>query len=205
MPLPAIWLFWLALTGGLGVEPVGALERALGEKALQLIVLGLAITPLRRFAGVNLLKFRRAIGLSAFFYVVLHLMAWVVLDMGLLWSQMGADILKRPYVTIGMAGFLLLIPLALTSNNWSVRRLGAQAWGRLHKLTYLAALAGGVHYLWLVKAWPVEPFVYLAAILGLLALRTVQTRRKTAARGGSMPLVAAESRPEPMPEATVPR
>ena len=169
--IPAVWLIWAAATGGLGVEPIKEMEHRLGLWALQLIVVGLCITPLRRFAGINLLKFRRAIGLVAFFYVLLHLLVWLVLDMGLLWEQAFKDIIKRPYVTIGMLGLVAMIPLAVTSNNWSLRRMGALAWRRLHRLTYLAALAGGVHYLWLVKAWPVEPILYLGAIIGLLAIR----------------------------------
>lgn len=179
--LPALWLFWLATTGGLGVDPVKALERELGKIALQLITAGLCVTPLRRFAGMNLLKFRRAVGLLAFFYVLLHFLSWIVLDMGLLWAQALGDIVKRPYVTMGMAGLLMLIPLAATSNDRAVRWLGAARWRQLHRLTYGAALAGAIHYLWLVKAWPVEPFIYLGAILGLLALRTIPRGRRVAA------------------------
>ena len=175
--LPVLWLFYAAVTGGLGVEPVKVLEHELGEIGLQLIVLGLCITPLRRFGGINLIKYRRAIGLLAFFYVLMHFLVWLVLDMGLLWQQALTDIYKRPYITMGMAGLLLMLPLALTSNNWSVRRLGAAGWRRLHQLTYLAALAGAVPYVWLVKAWPVEPFVYLGVILALLALRIAGRRR----------------------------
>lgn len=178
--LPVIWLFYAATTGGLGVEPIKVLEHELGEIGLQLIVLGLCITPLRRFAGVNLIRYRRAIGLLAFFYVVMHFLVWLVLDMGLLWQQALTDIYKRPYITMGMAGLLLLVPLAITSNNWSVRRLGPAAWRRLHQLTYFAALAGAVHYLWLVKAWPVEPFIYLGVILALLAMRISRKRRVAA-------------------------
>jgi sulfoxide reductase heme-binding subunit YedZ len=168
---PVLWLFWQGAAGGLGADPVKAIERELGETALQLLVAGLCITPLRRLAGVNLLKFRRALGLTAFGYVLVHFLTWVVLDMGLLLGQALADIVKRPYVTVGMAGLVLLLPLALTSNDWSVRRLGAARWRKLHRLVYAAALAGAVHYLWLVKSWPLEPFLYLGAILFLLALR----------------------------------
>lgn len=178
--IPA-WLFWQGVTGGLGADPVKGLERELGLLGLKLIVAGLCITPLRRYAGVNLLKFRRAIGLLAFFYILLHFLTWVGLDMGLQLSQALGDIFKRPYVTIGMAGLLLLLPLAVTSNNWSVRQLGAVRWQKLHRLTYAAALAGAVHYLWLVKAWPLEPFLYLLAILGLLSLRLRQKRPRVAA------------------------
>lgn len=169
--LPVLWLFWQGAAGALGADPVKAIERELGETALQLLVAGLCITPLRRFAGVNLLKFRRAVGLTAFGYVLVHFLTWLVLDMGLLVDQALADIVKRPYVTAGMAGFVMLVPLAFTSNDRAVRGLGAARWRALHRLVYPAALAGAVHYLWLVKSWPLEPFLYLGAILILLALR----------------------------------
>ncbi len=178
--VPLAWLVWAAATGGLGIDPVKEMEHRLGLWGLQLLILGLCVTPLRRYAGVNLIRFRRAVGLVAFAYILLHFLVWLVLDMGLLWQQALADIAKRPYVTVGMLGLVALMPLALTSNDWSVRRLGAAAWRRLHRLTYLAALAGGVHYLWLVKAWPVEPFLYLGAILALLALRLPARRAATA-------------------------
>ena len=174
--LPVPWLLYLAQTGGLGREPIKALEHELGEIALQLLIFGLAITPLRRYLGINLIKFRRMFGLLAFIYVCLHLLVWVVLDMSLLWGQMWADIWKRPYITIGMAGFLALIPLAVTSNNLSVRKMGAAAWRKLHRLTYLAVILGGVHYIWLVKGIQLEPLIYMAVILGLLALRIKRTR-----------------------------
>ena len=177
-PLPAIWFVWLGLTGGLGPEPIKALEHRLGELALQLLLAGLTVTPLRRYAGVNLIRHRRAIGLLAFFYVTLHLAVWLLLDVQI-WSQILADILKRPYITIGMAGFALMIPLAVTSNNWSVRRLGP-AWRRLHRLTYPAVLLGAVHYVMLVKGWQIEPLLYLGAALGLLLLRLPLQRRRPA-------------------------
>lgn len=177
--LPVPWLLYLAQTGGLGREPIKALEHELGEIALQLLIIGLTITPLRRYLGINLLKFRRMFGLLAFIYVSLHLLVWLVLDVGIL-SQIWADILKRPYITIGMAGFMLLIPLALTSNNWSVRKLGA-GWRKLHRLSYVAVLLGGVHYMMLTKTWALEPVIYMAVILGLLALRLPKLRSKQAA------------------------
>lgn len=167
--LPAPWLFYLGLTGGLGVEPIEALEHRYGELALQLLIAGLAVTPLRRHVGLNLMKFRRAIGVLTFVYVALHLLVWLVLDVQLP-SQIWADILKRPYITVGMTAFLLLLPLALTSNNWSVRRLGPR-WRKLHRLVYAAALLGAMHYLLLAKGFQIEPLVYLATIIALLALR----------------------------------
>lgn len=179
--LPFLWIVWLAVTNGLGPDPVKAIELRLGELGLQLLVAGLVITPLR-WAGLNLIRFRRAIGLLAFFYVAMHLLTWVVLDMGLRWDQMAADLVKRWYIIIGMAAFLAMVPLAITSNNAAIRRLGAATWNRLHRLTYLAALGGAIHYLMLVKAWPVEPLLYLGAILALLAARVWYKRRRMAAQ-----------------------
>lgn len=178
--LPVIWLFWQGAAGNLGADPVKAVERQLGLLALQLLVAGLAITPLRWATGINLIRFRRAIGLVAFFYVALHLTVWVFLDLQLRWGEIWADISRRPYIIAGFTGFLALVPLAVTSNNWSIRRLGASTWQRLHMLTYLAAVAGAVHYLWLVKAWPVKPFLYLAAVLGLLGWRAIRRLRRPA-------------------------
>lgn len=167
--LPAPWLFYLGATGGLGVEPVKALEHEYGELALQLLIAGLCVTPLRRQFGINLVKFRRALGLLAFSYVTMHLLVWAVLDVQAL-DRVWADIVKRPYITIGMSAFVLMVPLAATSNNWSVRRLGPR-WRQLHRLTYAVVLLGAVHFIWLRKGWQVEPLVYLVVIVALLALR----------------------------------
>ena len=172
--LPIPWLLFQAQTGGLGAEPIKALEKELGLLALQLLIAGLVITPARRYLRLNLIKFRRAVGLLAFIYVSLHLLVWLVLDVGIL-SQIWADILKRPYITIGMAGFACLVPLAATSNNFSIRKLGA-TWRKLHRLTYLAAILAGVHFIWLVKGFQIEPLLYMAAILALLLLRLPKRR-----------------------------
>lgn len=177
--LPAPYFFYLALTGGLGPDPVKPLEHEYGEIALQLLIIGLCITPLRQFFGVNLIRFRRTFGVLAFTYVVLHLLVWAFLDVQAL-DRVIADIIKRPYITIGMAGFALLLPLALTSNNWSVRKLGPR-WRQLHKLTYVAVILGGVHYIWLAKGFQLEPLVYMAVILGLLGLRFWPKRRMRSA------------------------
>ena len=133
------WLFYLGATGGLGVEPIEALEHRYGKMAFQLILVGLAVTPLRQYGGLNLMCWRRAIGVLAFFFVLAHFVVWSVLDVQSL-SRIWADIVERPYVTIGMAGFVLLIPLGLTSNNLSVRKMGALAWRKLHRLVYPAAV-----------------------------------------------------------------
>lgn len=174
----AVWQFWLALNqiGPYLVEPINVLERAYGEVGLKLMVLGLLVTPLRNWTGVNLIKFRRAIGLTAFFFVLAHFLVFAILDvqsLGRVWTE----IVKRPYVTVGMVSFLLLIPLAVTSNNVSVRKMGAAAWRKMHKLSYPAAILGAVHYLWLVKGFQLEPIIYLVVILGLIATRYVSFGR----------------------------
>ncbi|MEM6307644.1 MAG: protein-methionine-sulfoxide reductase heme-binding subunit MsrQ [Pseudomonadota bacterium] len=173
--VPGIAIFYLALTGGLGVDPVKRLEHELGEFALRLVVFGLAITPLFKFLRINLIKFRRAIGILAFIYVTLHLLVWLVLDVQIL-SQIWADILKRPYITIGMAAFLLMVPLAATSNNISVRKLGPR-WKRLHQATYAVAILGAVHFIMLTKGFQLEPVIYLCLVVVLLALRLVPHRK----------------------------
>jgi sulfoxide reductase heme-binding subunit YedZ len=182
LALPLVSLVWQAVSGGLGPDPVRTLERSLGETGLQLIVAGLLVTPLRRLLGVNLIRYRRAIGVMAFAYVALHLTVWVSLDLAFRWAEIGTDLLKRPYIIVGMIGFLALLPLAVTSNNLSVRKLGPVVWKRLHRLTYVAAVAGAVHYLMLVKAWPLEPILYAAAIAVLLALRLWWARGRVATR-----------------------
>ncbi|WP_170578567.1 protein-methionine-sulfoxide reductase heme-binding subunit MsrQ [Ruegeria arenilitoris] len=167
--LPAPWLFYQGLTGGLGVNPIEALEHRYGELALQLLIGVLAVSPLRRFIGLNLLKFRRALGVLTFAYVTLHLLVWLVLDVQVP-SQIWADIVKRPYITVGMAAFVLMLPLAVTSNNLSVRKLGPR-WRSLQRLVFPAAILGGLHYVMLAKGFQIEPLVYLSAIVGLLLLR----------------------------------
>jgi methionine sulfoxide reductase heme-binding subunit len=162
-------LFWQGATGQLGVDPVKTLEHSYGQAALILLVAGLAVTPLRRFAGLNLLRFRRAIGLTAVFFVLCHVLVWAALDVQAL-SRVWADIVKRPYITVGMVALLLLIPLAMTSNNRSVRRLGPN-WRKLHRLTYPAVLLGTVHFVMLRKGLQIEPFLYLAGCILLFALR----------------------------------
>lgn len=173
-----VYLFWKGQSGALGPEPIKALEHELGRLSLQFLVAGLAVTPLRRFTGLNLIKFRRAIGLTAFYFMLAHLLVWLVLDLQS-WQLIWKDIVKRPYITIGMVGFLMCLPLALTSNNWSLRKLGPR-WRKLHRLVYPVCLLGAVHFVMVVKGWQVEPLVYLALVAGLLVLRRVP--RKAAPR-----------------------
>lgn len=168
----------LALSGtydvfgrSLGVDPARTIEQWLGELTLQFFIATMVISVLRDRFRLKLIKFRRPLGLLTFFYVVLHLGVWIGLDIQFRWAEIWSDILKRPYITIGMLGFLLLVPLAATSNNMMIRRMGPASWQRLHKLAYPAIVLGGVHYVMVQKVWETEPLIYLAAILGLLALR----------------------------------
>ena len=176
LSLPVPWLFYLGLTGGLGRDPIERLEHELGELGLQLFIATLAVTPLNRFAGIKLLKFRRVLGVMTFVYITLHLLVWLVLDVQIL-SQIWADIVKRPYITIGMSAFLIMLPLAITSNDLSVRRLGAR-WRQLHKLAYVAAILGILHFLWLTKGFQLEPVIYAGIVMLLLALRIRRPRRR---------------------------
>lgn len=174
--LPVMWLFWQGMTGGLGVDPVKAIEHRLGLWGLWLLIAGLCVTPLGRFTGVRLIRYRRALGLLAFAYITLHLLVWLILDVQIP-AQIWGDILKRPYITIGMTGFVLMIPLAVTSNNWSIRKLGPQGWRRLHRLTYLVVTLGAIHFVMLRKGWQPEPLVYALVVAALLAVRLVPKLR----------------------------
>ena len=179
---PALWILYLGIADQLGADPMKALERELGIWALRFLIAGLTITPLRQLTGINLLTFRRALGLLAFFYVCLHLTTYLWLDQRLDLAAIWADIVKRPYITVGMFGFLVMVPLAITSHNAVIRRIGSQAWTRLHRLVYVAAAAGAVHFVLLVKSWPAEPLIYAAIVLALLGYRVARTAGAIPAR-----------------------
>jgi sulfoxide reductase heme-binding subunit YedZ len=172
--IPAVWTFYLGVIDQLGADPMRTLEQALGLWALRFLVASLAITPLRQLFKINLLRYRRAIGLLAFYYAALHLLTYMVLDQGLDFEAIVADIVKRPYITIGMATFVILIPLAVTSNNAAIRRLGGKTWARVHKLVYAAAIGAALHFILVVKSWPMEPLVYAAIVAVLLGYRLIR-------------------------------
>lgn len=166
----------------LGANPVEEILHELGLWGLRFIVITLAITPLKDLIRKPWpLAFRRMLGLFAFFYVLLHFLMWLIVDQELYWSGILVDIAKRPFVTIGFLAFLLLIPLAVTSTNGWVRRLGAQRWKKLHRLIYPIALLGVWHFYWLVKLDVREPLVYLTIIVSLLAWRVWKARQRTEA------------------------
>jgi methionine sulfoxide reductase heme-binding subunit len=172
--LPAIFTFWYGFTDRLGADPIKTLEHTLGLWALRFLILALLVTPLRQVARINLIRYRRQLGLLAFYYALLHLCVWLILDQGLALPAIVADILRRPYITIGMLAFAILVPLAVTSNNAMIRRMGGQAWARLHKLVYVAAALAALHFVMVVKSWPPEPLVYAAIVAALLAYRAVR-------------------------------
>ncbi|HEU4516460.1 MAG TPA: protein-methionine-sulfoxide reductase heme-binding subunit MsrQ [Steroidobacteraceae bacterium] len=190
--LPALWLAAgiFALQAGdtsaasaraLGANPVEKIQDTLGIWGLRLLLLTLAVTPLRVIGGWPKLQlFRRMLGLFAFFYVTLHFAWYLFVDQAFDWRQLVADVAKRPYITAGFTAFLLLLPLAATSTQRAMRRLGRR-WGRLHRLVYVAAILGCIHFWWQVKADVREPLVYAAIAAVLLGWRLWRARRRKSA------------------------
>jgi methionine sulfoxide reductase heme-binding subunit len=221
---PFVYLAWAAATGHLSVNPLADLTNETGVWTLRFVVITLAITPLRKLTGWNaLVKFRRMAGLFAFFYGCLHLLTYVIVDRfaGLdqaggwvdaigaghapgaslvastlrsLAKSVGEDIYKRPFITIGFAAWLTMVPLAITSTAGWIRRLGGKRWNLLHRLVYLTGILGPLHYWWLVKADVNRPLTYAAAVAILLGARAMWARRRARVR--------APARPEPGPRAT---
>jgi sulfoxide reductase heme-binding subunit YedZ len=172
--LPLVWQGTLFLSGGLGANPIEALTRNLGEWGLILLLVGLALTPLRRALGwTTALRRRRMVGLFAFFYVVLHVLSYLGLDQFFHWPSIWADLVKRVYITVGMVAVLLLLPLAVTSTHRWVKRLTYPRWKRLHWLVYPATVLGVAHYWLMVKADLTEPLVFAGILAVLLAVRVL--------------------------------
>ncbi len=169
--VPIFWLGWDTWTVNLGTDPVQQITHRTGDWALRFLLISLSITPLRRLSGWNeLIKLRRMLGLYAFFYACLHLGTYLVLDLGGFWSQIFADIVKRPFITVGFVAWLLMLPLALTSTRGMMRRLGRR-WQPLHRLVYVCAGLAVLHFIWLVKADLSEPLIHLGILLVLLGFR----------------------------------
>ena len=184
---PAAWLVWGAATNNLGPDPTAAMAFATGLATLRLLALTLAISPIRRlFPRLSwLIKFRRLLGLFAFFYASLHMLTYVALYSGFSVAAMGNDIVKRRFITMGVAAYLLLLPLALTSTTWAIRKLGGKNWNRLHKLIYAAVICGVIHYWWQVKTGVLKPLDITIVVAALLLARPltafVERRRKARA------------------------
>jgi sulfoxide reductase heme-binding subunit YedZ len=170
--LPMALLVRDALHGLLGTDPVAQLEHRTGDWTLRLLLATLAITPLRRLTGyAGPVRYRRMLGVFAFFYACVHLTTYLVIDLGGYWSQLLGEIAKRPYMTVGFSAWLLLVPLAVTSTRGMMRRLGRR-WQQLHRLVYVSALLAVLHFLWLVKADHREPLVYLGILAVLMLARS---------------------------------
>lgn len=168
--IPAGVLIWRGFTGRLGANPIEFIEHATGDWAIRFLLITLAVTPLRKIFNQPLLtRFRRMLGLFAFFYTFVHLLMYLTFDQVFDPAGIWADVMKRPYITVGTAGLLLMIPLVLTSTAAMVRRLGPKRWQLLHRLIYFSTLAGVIHYYWLVKSDVREPLMY-GGILTLLML-----------------------------------
>jgi sulfoxide reductase heme-binding subunit YedZ len=188
---PLGWLVSRAVAGDLGANPIDTVTDHLGDWTLRWLLLSLTMTPLRILFGLSWpIALRRLLGLFACFHACLHFGVWLVLDHFFDWPEMGADILKRPYVTVGMTALCLLLPLAATSTSGMVKRLGAVAWRRLHRLAYAAGALGVLHYLWLAKVGVTDPYYY-AAWLGLvLGIRGWDAARRRARQRRAAPAAA---------------
>jgi methionine sulfoxide reductase heme-binding subunit len=170
--LPLVWLVYRTLIGDLGANPIEAIIRYLGDWALRFMLIALAVTPVRILTGwLPVARLRRMLGLYAFFYVVLHIFSYVAIDHLFDWPTIWEDIVKRVYITVGMASLVMLIPLAITSTDGMVRRLGGVAWRRLHLLVYPAAIAGVIHFFLMIKAGYQEPMIYAGILAALFAVR----------------------------------
>jgi sulfoxide reductase heme-binding subunit YedZ len=177
--VPALHLGWRFWKQDLGANPVEFLTHATGDWAIRFVLITLAVTPLRGLLNQpQLTRFRRMLGLFAFFYAFLHLMIWAFIDKYFFWDEMLKDIFKRRFITVGMLALVLMIPLAVTSTAGWVRRLGFNRWQKLHRAVYVTALAGVVHYYWLVKSDVRLPLMYGAILAVLMAYRAVVWMRK---------------------------
>ena len=168
---PVLWIIWNAVFGDLGANPVETVTHQTGDWTLRLLLLTLALTPLKKATGIpDFIRFRRMAGLFVYFYASCHFLIWFLADHGFDIVSMLDDVVERPYVTLGFIAYLLLTPLAITSNRWSIRKLGRK-WKQLHRLVYVIILLAVAHYLWLVKADYLEPMIYAVIAVALLLAR----------------------------------
>ncbi|MBK8174735.1 MAG: sulfoxide reductase heme-binding subunit YedZ [Rhodospirillales bacterium] len=199
---PFVWIACQAATGGLGANPIEALIRSLGDWTLRFLLITLMVSPVAKiFAWPLAMRFRRMIGLFAFFYAVMHLATWIAIDQFFAWPLIWAAIVKKPFITIGMLAAVLLLPLAVTSTSAMIKRLGARRWKRLHMLIYPAAILGCVHFYMMVKADVREPLIYAGVLAGLLAWRVAMRWRPRPAARPVVPTAAERHRGPARPEA----
>lgn len=190
--VPLARLAWLASEGALGANPIEYITHSTGWWTLSFLMITLAVTPLRRLTGMNWLpRLRRMLGLFAFLYATLHFSIYLWLDQFFDWASIGKDIVKRPFITLGFAAFILLIPLAATSTNAMVRRLGASRWQLLHRLIYLIAVLGVAHFWWLVKKDVTEPVLFACVLTLLLGVRLAWRVRRSRSPDLRAPVTSA--------------
>jgi sulfoxide reductase heme-binding subunit YedZ len=181
--LPTAWLVQRALTGDLSANPISFVTNWLGDWTLRILLASLAMTPLRILFGWSWpISLRRLLGLFALFYAAMHFGVWLALDHFFDWPQMGADIVKRPYITVGMLALVLMIPLALTSTTGAIKRLGGKNWQRLHRLAYAIGVCAVLHYLWLAKKANPDPYYYALALIVLMGIRGWEWVRRRVTR-----------------------
>lgn len=183
--LPAVWTFYLGASDQLGADPVKTFELFLGLWTIRFLILTLAVSPARDLLGWNYLRYRRALGLLTFYYALMHFTVYMVLDQALDLSAVLDDVLKRPFIMFGMAGLALLVPLAVTSNNFSIRKMGMK-WIWLHKLIYIIAAAGALHFALSTKILDLEQYIYVGLIILLILYRSwrpIARSRKRATQG----------------------
>jgi sulfoxide reductase heme-binding subunit YedZ len=183
--LPAVWTFYLGATDQLGADPVKTFELFLGLWTIRFLILTLAVSPARDLLGWNYLRYRRALGLLTFYYALMHFTVYMVLDQAMDLPAVVDDVLKRPFIMFGMAGLALLIPLAVTSNNFSIRKMGMK-WIWLHKLIYIIAAAGALHFALSTKILDLEQYIYVGLIILMILYRSwrpIAKSRKRAAQG----------------------
>jgi sulfoxide reductase heme-binding subunit YedZ len=180
---PLALLVHRAWTDDLGANPISFITNWLGDWTFRILLVALALTPLRIVTGMAWqMSLRRLVGLFAFFYASLHFSVWIVLDHFFDWRQMGADIVKRPYVTVGMLALTSLVPLAATSTTGMIKRLGAANWKRLHRLVYVVAVCAALHFLWLAKVGRTDQYVYAALVALVLGVRGWDAARRALRR-----------------------
>lgn len=193
--VPAALLAWKGFHQDLGANPIEFITHATGDWTIRFLCITLAVTPLRRLLGLpQLIQYRRMFGLFAFFYGSLHFMTYLWLDKFFDFSEITKDVYKRPFITAGFVAFVSMLPLALTSTAGWIRRLGGRRWQQLHRLIYLSAIAGVIHYYWLVKSDVRKPLLYASIVAVLLAYRVIAAQRKSSARtrGAPAPVAAAD-------------
>ena len=185
--IPLALLLHTAVNDQLGANPIETINRYTGDWTLRFLLITLAVTPLRKITGwQTLIRLRRMLGLFTFFYVCLHFLSWIWLDQYFDLDAMFKDVVKRPFITLGFTCFVLLIPLAVTSTNAMVRRLGGRNWQRLHRLVYFIGIGGVVHFLWLVKSDITQPLIYGVILAALLGFRLWDRRRQQTAAAPAM-------------------